>query len=83
MEKVARARSSLSFRQRREEHAQLHSLTNVTDDVLQILSKAEQQGFPIRRAEVLRQRVKEPGLSAARVRKIESSLRTWVRRHEM
>src|SRR5881275_27011 len=34
MEKVARLRSSLSFRQKREERAQLHSLPNVTDDLL-------------------------------------------------
>jgi len=83
MEKVARVSSSLAFRQRRVERSQLHSHANVTDDALQILSSAEQKGFPFRRAEILRQRVKEPGLSAARVRKIESSLRNWIRRHEM
>lgn len=83
MEKVARLRSSLSLRQKREERAQLQSLPNVTDDFLEILARAEQQGFPLRRSEILRERVKQPGLSASRVRKIESSLRTWVRRHEM
>ncbi|HEY3133845.1 MAG TPA: hypothetical protein VGJ47_04380 [Gemmatimonadaceae bacterium] len=83
MEKVARLRSSLSLRQKREERAQLQSLPNVTDDFLEILARAEQQGFPLRRSEILRERVKQPGLSASRVRKIESSIRTWVRRHEM
>jgi hypothetical protein len=84
MEKVERLRSRLSIRDRtKRETANLHSLANVTDDVLQALSHAELKGFPLRRAEVLRRRVKEPGLSASRVRKIESSLRTWIRRHEL
>ena len=83
MEKVARLRSSLSFRQKREERAQLHSLPNVTDDVLEILVRAEQKGFPLRRSGILRERVKQPGLSASRVRKIEGSLRNWIRRHEL
>jgi hypothetical protein len=82
IEKVMRIRNSLSFK-RREQRAQLHTQSNVTDDLLELLSSAEQKGFPLRRAEVLRARVIEPGLSAARVRKIESSLRVWVRRHEM
>lgn len=83
MEKVARLRSSLSFRQKRDESAQLQSLPNVTDDLLEILLQAEQKGFPLRRSAVLREQVKQPGLSASRVRKIEASLRTWIRRHEM
>ena len=84
MEKVARVRRALSLRDtRRSESVGLHSLTNVTDDALQLLSKAEQQGFSLRRAEILRQRMKRPGLSAARVRKIESALRNWVRRREL
>jgi hypothetical protein len=84
MEKVERLRSRLSIRERmRRENANLHSLANVTDDVLQILSNALAKGFPLRRAAVLRQRVKEPGLSAGRVRKVESSLRAWIRRHEL
>ena len=83
MEKAARVRTSLSFRQRGEEHAPLHTRANVTDDVFEILARAEQKGFSLRRGEVLRQRVKEPGLSASRIRRIESSLRNWLRRHEM
>jgi hypothetical protein len=84
MEKVARVRSSLSFREtRRRETVNLHSLPNVTDDVLQLLAKAEQLGFPPQRSEILRQRVQQTDLSAARVRRIEISLRGWVRRHEM
>ncbi|PYO76368.1 MAG: hypothetical protein DMD63_14550 [Gemmatimonadetes bacterium] len=82
IEKAVRIRNSLSFK-RREQHAQLHSQSNVTDDLLELLSNAEQKGFPLRRAEILCERVKQPGLSAARVRKIESSLRAWLRRHEM
>ena len=84
MEKVERLRSRLSIRERtRRENANLHSLANVTDDVRHLLSNAEAKGFLLRRADVLRQRVKEPGLSASRVRKIETSLRTWIRRHEL
>jgi hypothetical protein len=84
MEKAARVRSALSIRDRtRKERVSLNSLTNVTDDLHQILAKAEQRGFPPRRAEILRERVKQPGLSASRVRKIESALRTWLRRHEL
>src|SRR2546423_8443829 len=83
MEKVARLKSNLSFRQKREERAQLHSLPNVTDDVLEILDRAEQKGFSVRRSEVLREWVKQPGLSVSRVRKIEAALRNWIRRHEL
>src|SRR3954464_10833085 len=83
IEKVARVRRTLSLRGTRGENANLHSLTNVTADFLELLSRAEQQGFPARRAEVLRQRIRQPGLSAARVRKIEASLRNWVRRREL
>lgn len=84
MEKVARVRSSLSFREtRRRDQVNLHALPNVTDDVLQLLSSAEQKGFSTRRSGILRQRIQQPGLAAARVRKIEISLRGWVRRHEL
>jgi len=84
IEKAARVRVALSIRDKtRRESANLHSLANVADDVVEILFKAEQKGFPRQRAVILRQRVKEPGLSAARVKKIESSIRTWIRRHEM
>lgn len=84
MEKVARVRRTLSIREaRRGETGKLGSLLNVSEDVLQLLSTADQKGFPPQRSRVLRQRVTEPGLSAARVRKIEGSLRTWVRRHEL
>jgi len=84
IEKAARVRAALSIRDRtRREGANLHSLANVADDVVEILSKAEQKGFPPERAAILRQRVKQPGLSAARVRKIENAIRTWIRRHEV
>jgi len=84
IEKAARVRAALSIRDKtRRESANLHSLAYVADDVVEILLKAEQRGFPRQRAVILRQRVKEPGLSAARVRKIESSIRTWIRRHEV
>jgi hypothetical protein len=83
IEKVARVRRTLSLRATPSDGVNLHSLTNVTADVLELLSRAEQQGFPARRAEVLRQRISQPGLFAARVRKIETALRAWVRRREL
>jgi hypothetical protein len=84
MEKVARVRRILSLREsRRSENVNLHSLANIADDLLDLLSKAQEKGFPAQRADILRQRVRQPGLSTARVRKIESSLRTWMRRHEL
>ncbi|HEV7389253.1 MAG TPA: hypothetical protein VGN73_11640 [Gemmatimonadaceae bacterium] len=84
MDKAVRVRNALAFRERTSrENASLHSLTHVTDDVLRILALAEHNGFPLQRSAILRDRVRQPGLSASRVRKIENSLRAWVRRHEM
>ncbi|HST06935.1 MAG TPA: hypothetical protein VLJ83_02130 [Gemmatimonadaceae bacterium] len=83
IEKVARVRRTLSLRATRGDNVNLHSLTNVTADLMELLARAELQGFPARRAEVLRQRISQPGLSAARVRKIETALRAWVRRREL
>ena len=83
IEKVARVRRSLSLRAARGDSANLHSLSNITADVLELLARVEQQGFPSRRAEVLQRRIRQPGLSAARVRKIEASLRNWVRMREL
>ena len=84
LEKVARVRRALSLRENgRRESVSLHSLSNVTDDVMRLLSSAEEKGFPRRRSEILRQRVEQPGLSSTRVRKIERSIRAWVRRHDL
>src|SRR3954468_8471764 len=84
MDKAIRVRNALAFRERtRRESGTLHSLTNIADDVLHVLSIAEVKGFPRQRSEVLLERVRRPGLSATRVRKIEATLRAWIRRHEM
>src|SRR3954468_20990125 len=49
MDKAVRVRNALAFRDRtRRDSANLQSLTNVTDDVLRILSIAEVKGFPHR-----------------------------------
>ena len=83
MEKAARVRSALAKRESRT-NAALHSQANAADDVLHLLSKAEQKGLPSQRAEILRSRVNRlPGLPPARVRKIETTLRTWIRRREL
>jgi hypothetical protein len=73
MEKVARARNGV-----------LQAQANAADDVLQLLSKAEQRGLPLQRAQILRSRVNRyPGLPPTRVRKIETTLRSWIRRREL
>jgi hypothetical protein len=85
MEKVARARSALTSRGgHARENVALHSQANAADDVLQLLSKAEQKGLPAQRAQIVRTRVNRyPGLPPARVRKIETKLRSWIRRREL
>jgi hypothetical protein len=85
MEKVARVRSALANRESRSNiKSALQTQANAADDVLYLLSKAEQKGLPSQRAEILRSRVNRlPGLPPARVRKIETTLRTWIRRREL
>jgi hypothetical protein len=85
MEKAVRVRSALANRESRANgNGALHSQANAADDVLYLLSKAEQKGLPSQRAEILRTRVNRlPGLAPARVRKIETTLRTWIRRREL
>jgi hypothetical protein len=83
MEKALRIKSSLAFRQRQEPRAHLHSRGNVTEDVLGLLSTARQRGFSSLRSSILIERISQPGLSASRIRKIETSLRAWIRRHEL
>ena len=86
MEKAFRARTSLTFGggRRRDTPTSLQTRANIRDDVLQLLLVAEEKGFSPRRAEIVRGRVGGyPGLVLPRIRKIESALRTWVRRHEL
>ena len=85
MEKAARVRSGSSLRNSKQsENGELHTQANAADDVLQLLSKAEQKGLPAQRAEIVRTRVNRyPGLPPARVRKIEATLRSWIRRREL
>lgn len=84
MEKVFRVRSSLAFGRRRESPPSLQTRANARDDVLELLAVAEQRGYSQWRAEVVRGRVSGyPGLVLPRIRKIETALRNWVRRHEL
>ena len=84
MEKVLRVRSALAFGRRRESPPSLQTRANARDDVLELLDLAEQRGFSIRRAEIVRGRVSGyPGLVLPRIRKIETALRNWIRRHEL
>jgi hypothetical protein len=85
MEKAARVRKSLAARGAAgQQSPALQSHANAADDVLQLVSRAEQKGLPPQRAEILRSRVNRyPGLPPSRVRKIETSLRSWIRRREL
>ena len=84
MEKVLRVRSALAFGRRRQSPPSLQTRANARDDVLELLTVAEEKGFPSRRAEIVRGRVGGyPGLVLPRIRKIETSLRNWVCRHEL
>ena len=85
MEKVARVRRALLFSEaRRKEKTLSPAEADVIDDFLELLAKAETKGLPRKRAEVLRGRVSaRVGLPPSRLLKIETALRTWVRRREM
>jgi hypothetical protein len=85
MEKAERVRSSLSIRRRTiKDSVTLHSQADAADDALQLLSAAVRKGFSVQRAEILRNQVNRyPGLPPSRVRKIETTLRAWIRRREM
>src|SRR5215212_1174521 len=85
MEKAARVRNSLAFRDlRRKANPGYDSPANAASDVLELLSKAEQKGFPRRRAATLRDRVAgHPGVAPIRMRKIEMTVRSWIRRREL
>jgi hypothetical protein len=85
MEKAARVRRSLAARGAEAQQSPvLQSHANAADDVLQLVSRAEQKGLPPQRAAILRSRVNRyPGLPPSRVRKIETSLRSWIRRREL
>ncbi len=84
MEKVFRVRSTLALGRRKESPPSLQTRANARDDVLELLAVAEQRGFSTRRADIVRGRVGGyPGLVLPRIRKIETMLRSWVRRHEL
>lgn len=85
MEKAARVRSALTSRGAKGKEALvLQSQADAADDVLHLLSTAERKGLPLQRAQILRARVNRyPGLPPARVRKIETKLRSWIRRREL
>jgi hypothetical protein len=84
MEKVARARTRLGFAERKRVETRASDNQLPSDDLLQLLAKADRKGLPKRRAEILRRRVaQDPGLPTARIKKIESALRAWIRRKEL
>ena len=85
MEKAMRVRRALSFRDAKpRDAANSQAAVDALDDVLHLLSKAQAKGLPPKRAEILHGRVSaQPGLPQSRVEKIETALRTWIRRREV
>ncbi len=69
MEKAMRVRRALSFRDAKpRDAANSQSAADALDDVLHLLSKAQ---------------TKQPGLPQSRLEKIETALRSWIRRREV
>jgi len=85
MEKATRVRRALSVRDaKRRDGSHPQQPADALNDVLHLLSKAQTKGLPPKRAEILHSRVTVlPGLPQSRVEKIETALRTWIRRREV
>ncbi len=84
MEKVARARSRLPFPERKRSETISSGNAAASVDLLELLSVSERKGLSKRRVDVVRTRAAQnPGLSPARIRKVESMLRAWIRRKEL
>ncbi|HYU52251.1 MAG TPA: hypothetical protein VEK37_04875, partial [Gemmatimonadaceae bacterium] len=85
MEKAVRVRRALSFRDApQKERRNPQAEAGVIEDVLELLARAETNGLPHKRADILRLRVSaRAGLPPPRLVKIETALRTWMRRREM
>jgi hypothetical protein len=80
MDKVARVRSRLMVAERRPVAASSTSAP-ANEDLLHLLALSERKGLSRERVNILRQRAsQDPGLSVVRIRKIESTLRAWLRR---
>lgn len=85
MEKVARVRGNLNFRSSTSNQRYVREPDPAArDDLLLLIQKAQQRGFSDKRAAVIRQLTsRDAGLPQSRVRKLEGSLRAWLRRREM
>lgn len=86
MEKVNRSRQPMpSLGSRRStEKLKIEQSANSAHDILDLISSAELIGMSAKRAEIFRSSALQlPPLPNRRIRKIEASLRSWIRRHEM
>ena len=86
MEKADRARRRLAeaVAERPAPSLQLEGRANAAHDLVDLLAVAGRRGFPDRRAAVLAERAQvAPGLPLPRVRRLESRLRGWLRRHPL
>lgn len=84
MAKVARSRSVLTIRERK--HGEPISSDNpaASYDLIRLIAKCEQKGLSHRRAEIIRNGIREnSALPNERIRRIESILRAWIRRREL
>lgn len=83
MEKVGR-RSRLAVREREPSHGGRSTNAAAREDLLRLVATSRHAGLSERRAAILsRAVIQAPGLSAARIRKIELSLRAWIRRKKL
>jgi len=83
MAKVARSGSVRAVRERRAEPIPSNTPA-ATYDLIRLIAKCEQKGLSNRRSEIIRNQVRQnSALSSDRVRKIESILRSWIRRKEL
>lgn len=82
MEKVGRVRLQYADSRKPRESRQLQRHANSAQDILDLVSAARQCGMSAKRIEILRAGALQP-LSPPRVEKLEASLRSWLRRHQM
>ena len=84
MEKVGRLRARLAVHEREPAHGSLSSNALAREDLLRLVATSRHAGLSERRAAILsRAVIQAPGASAARIRKIELSLRAWITRKEL
>lgn len=80
MERATQKRAAIKSRQVREP-AQPGSSRALRIDSLELLAQARKLGFGETRVRVLQRAIRDPGMPAPRIARIEIRLRGWVRSH--